>query len=248
LQELIAPKVVSFFDYYWDPIATKTEIISSLSRKTRIPESVLSHAPKPSACSVAQRMSWAAQRITKRVEDRAYSLMGLFNINMPMIYGERENAFLRLQQHIIQKSKDESIFAWSMRHTTEAYSGLYAPSPSAYIDCSEVVQTPGSLGFSEINGELSMQLTVFPHSPGTYGALLHCTYRAFADTRICIVIARTSNVDEYVRVRDHSQCSILAARDEPFPQHLHVLVEPNEPSSNNFLWLLASSSAASRSC
>jgi hypothetical protein len=145
LQELIAPKVVSFFGHHWDPIATKTEIISSLSRKTRIPESVLSHATKPSACSVAQRISWAAQRITKRVEDRAYSLMGLFNINMPMIYGERENAFLRLQQHIIQKSMDESIFAWSMRHTTGAYSGLYAPSPLAYIDSSEVAQTPGFL-------------------------------------------------------------------------------------------------------
>jgi hypothetical protein len=143
LQELIAPKVVFFFDHHWTPIATKTEIISSLSRRTRIPQSVLSHTMKPSICFVAQRMLWAAQRTTKR----AYSFMGLFNINMPMIYEERENAFLRLQQHIIQKSKDESIFAWSMRYTTGAYSGLYAPSPLAYIDCSEVVQTPGSLGF-----------------------------------------------------------------------------------------------------
>ena len=56
-------------------------------------------------------MSWAASRKTKRVEDRAYSLMGLFDINMPMIYGERKKAFLRLQQQIIQRSKDESIFA-----------------------------------------------------------------------------------------------------------------------------------------
>lgn len=52
---------------------------------------------------------------TKRAEDRAYGLMGLFDINMPMIYGERGNAFIRLQQHIIQKSKDESIFSWAMR-------------------------------------------------------------------------------------------------------------------------------------
>jgi hypothetical protein len=51
---------------------------------------------------------------TKRVEDRAYSLLGLFDISMPVIYGERENAFIRLQQHIIQKGKDESIFAWPM--------------------------------------------------------------------------------------------------------------------------------------
>jgi hypothetical protein len=102
----------------------------------------------------------------------------------------------------IQKSKDESIFAWSMRDTTEAYSGFYAPSPSSYIDCSEVVQTPGSLGFSEANGELSMELMSFRHSPGTYGALLYCINGAHIDTRIFIVIARTSNPGEYVRVRD----------------------------------------------
>ena len=60
-------------------------------------------------------MSWAAERTTKRVEDRAYNLMGLFDVYMPLIYGELENAFLRLQQQIIDKSKvskDESMFAW----------------------------------------------------------------------------------------------------------------------------------------
>lgn len=112
LQELIGPKTMIFCNHDWHTIGTKIELIAELSRKIKIPESVLSHATKPSACSVAQRMSWAADRITTRVEDRAYSLMGLFDVNLPMIYGELEKAFLRLQQHIIQKSKDESIFAW----------------------------------------------------------------------------------------------------------------------------------------
>jgi hypothetical protein len=55
-------------------------------------------------------MSWAATRTTTRLEDRAYSLLGLFDFNMPMIHGEREQAFIRLQEHIIAKSADESIF------------------------------------------------------------------------------------------------------------------------------------------
>lgn len=53
------------------------------------------------ASSVAQRMSWAATRVTKKVENRAYSLMGLFGVNMPLLYGEREKAFVRLQLWII---------------------------------------------------------------------------------------------------------------------------------------------------
>ena len=94
LQELIAPRAVAFFDRNWNITGTKTQHIADLSRKTKIPESVLCCATEPSACSIAQRMSWAADRICTRIEDKAYSLLGLFGIHMPMIYGERENAFL----------------------------------------------------------------------------------------------------------------------------------------------------------
>ena len=105
LQELIAPKTMIFCNHDWHIIGTKIELKAELSCKTKIPEGVLSHATKPSACSVAQRMSWAAERTTTRVEDKAYSLMGLFDVYMPMIYGEREKAFLRLQQHIIKRAR-----------------------------------------------------------------------------------------------------------------------------------------------
>src|SRR5450755_1681993 len=62
--------------------------------------------------SVAQRMSWAAKRYTTRLEDLAYCLMGLFNVNMPMLYGEGERAFIRLQEEIMKVSDDDSLFAW----------------------------------------------------------------------------------------------------------------------------------------
>lgn len=77
---------------------------------------------------MAQRMYWAAGRRTSRVEDRAYSLMGLLGVSIPMLYGEGEKAFERLQLEIIKTSDDQSIFAWT-RDQHRSLSGLLAKSP-----------------------------------------------------------------------------------------------------------------------
>jgi hypothetical protein len=51
-------------------------------------------------------MSWAKTRLTKREEDKAYSLLGIFDIHMPLIYGEGEaNAFRRLREEIDKSSR-----------------------------------------------------------------------------------------------------------------------------------------------
>ena len=205
LQELIAPKAVSFFDQHWEPLGTKLELLESLSQKTGVPSDVLGNIADPSTCSVAQRMSWAAQRVTSRIEDRTYSLLGLFDSNMPMIYGEREKAFLRLQQHIVQKSKDESLFAWALNTSSDApraYFSVFASTPSAFRDCSNIVQTPGSAGFSENNGELSISLRIRQYSPGIFRVLLHCTRKANPDSKFFITISQTFGDETFVRVRD----------------------------------------------
>ena len=65
--------------------------------------------------SVAEKFSWAAKRMTTCGEDRAYSLMGIFGVNMAMIYGEGEQAaFYRLQKEIFAVYPDHSIFAWDL--------------------------------------------------------------------------------------------------------------------------------------
>ncbi|KIK93862.1 hypothetical protein PAXRUDRAFT_33823 [Paxillus rubicundulus Ve08.2h10] len=61
--------------------------------------------------SIAQKMFWAAKRETTKVEDRAYSLLGLFGKSMPAIYGEGEKAFEKLQLEIMKASDDQSLFA-----------------------------------------------------------------------------------------------------------------------------------------
>ncbi|KAJ0340203.1 hypothetical protein COL922a_003635 [Colletotrichum nupharicola] len=74
---------------------------------------------------VDRRMSWASRRITTRVEDIAYCLLGIFDIHMPMLYGEGEKAFVRLQEEIIRRFNDTSIFLFSPNA-----SALYSFSPS----------------------------------------------------------------------------------------------------------------------
>ncbi|KAL1838932.1 hypothetical protein VTJ49DRAFT_2063 [Mycothermus thermophilus] len=112
LQELLAPRKVVFYAQGWRLLGTKSSLVKSVSKITGIDELTLLDPALVRTASVAQRMSWAAHRSTTRPEDIAYSLMGLFDVNMPVLYGEGENAFLRLQEEIIKRSDDHSIFAW----------------------------------------------------------------------------------------------------------------------------------------
>jgi len=101
-----------FYDTDWALIDDRANLHTTLSKVTRIDEAVLRGTRKLSDCSIAERMSWASHRETKRIEDIAYCLLGIFDVNMPLLYGERGKAFNRLQEEIIRQSADESIFAW----------------------------------------------------------------------------------------------------------------------------------------
>lgn len=117
LQELLAPKRTVFLSGSWRFFGTKASLIAPLVQRTGIDRDVLLGNKMIDAPSVAQRMSWAATRKTTREEDRAYSLMGIFGVNMPIIYGEGdEKAFLRLQKEVIAICPDQSIFAWGPIH------------------------------------------------------------------------------------------------------------------------------------
>ena len=134
LQELLAPQNVEFYDQDWVSIGTKKIMWRLLSRITGIRPV---HLWKSQEASVAQKMSWAANRQTTRTEDLAYSLLGLFNVNMPLLYGEGEKAFKRLQHEILQSTNDESIFAWT---DDQAWtSGLLAESPANFADSGDFI-------------------------------------------------------------------------------------------------------------
>lgn len=112
LQELIAPRAIVFFSKDWKVLGTKDFLADLLEDITGIDVSVLTSRVQLSSISIAQRLSWASWRNTTRVEDAAYSLMGLFDINMPTIYGEGPRAFRRLQEEIMKTSPDHTLFTW----------------------------------------------------------------------------------------------------------------------------------------
>ncbi|KIM65064.1 hypothetical protein SCLCIDRAFT_586486 [Scleroderma citrinum Foug A] len=132
LQELIAPGNVQFLNRNWQGIGDKTMLAPTLRNITGVPEHVLIHGLCGNRPCVAQIMSWAARRTTTRVEDRAYSLMGLLDVNMPMLYGEGKKAFHRLQLEIIRASNDHSIFAWTYNVRTGS---ILADNPSFFRFC-----------------------------------------------------------------------------------------------------------------
>ena len=124
LQELIAPVVVLFLSMEWTFIGSKHDLAELVSEITRISYNALLRVEPLEEFSVAQRLSWAATRETTRVEDRAYSLLGIFDINMPTLYGEGHRAFRRLQEEIMRRIPDQSLFAWtsfSMDSPTDHY-------------------------------------------------------------------------------------------------------------------------------
>jgi hypothetical protein len=112
LQELIAPHDVRFFDKRLQCIGTKDSLGEEIESITKIPIGFLNGTSRLEDASVAQRMSWASKRSTTRVEDIAYCLLGIFDVNIPLLYGEGPKAFRRLQQAIMSQSDDESIFVW----------------------------------------------------------------------------------------------------------------------------------------
>jgi hypothetical protein len=113
LQELIAPKVVRFYDETWGFRGTKNDLTEPLGSITHIDDTVLRGYQTLADIAIAQRMKWASKRKTTRVEDVAYCLLGIFDVNMPLLYGEGNKAFTRLQEEIIKNNSDLSIFGWS---------------------------------------------------------------------------------------------------------------------------------------
>ncbi|KAL4063156.1 hypothetical protein J3A83DRAFT_4107118, partial [Scleroderma citrinum] len=120
LQELLAPHTILFFTREWTLYRDGTSsnhkqnsiIISELKRATGIALQHLTHF-HPGVDDARSRLQWASTRCTTRPEDIAYSLLGIFNIHMPVLYGESaENALGRLLAEVISKSGDTSILDW----------------------------------------------------------------------------------------------------------------------------------------
>ena len=100
LQELLAPTLVDFFSLEGERLGSKLSLEVIIHEITSIPRAALRGGPLD-CFSSDERMSWASYRHTKEEEDQIYSLLGIFDVSMSLIYGEgREKAYKRLQEEI----------------------------------------------------------------------------------------------------------------------------------------------------
>lgn len=221
LQELIAPSDIIFLSQDWHEIGTKRSLVKTLFRITHIDEGILMNDEKVSleSVSIARRMSWAAHRRTTRPEDIAYCLMGIFSVNMPMLYGEGSTkAFLRLQEEIMKHSDDQSIFAWVNNDASPtSLHGLMATSPANFAGCSDIIPYQDWAPrepYSMTNRGLRIALPLIPTKDGLYVAFLDCPSPPRYIGFLGVFLKRLSEVDaQYARVK----VGTLAQVQEPGP-------------------------------
>ncbi|KAF4472623.1 het domain-containing [Fusarium albosuccineum] len=242
LQELLAPSKLIFVFANWSRFDTRDEMASLVSSITGIDIPFL-HTPdwenkddlsvsgistvsggsrraKLDSASIAQRMSWASKRQTTRVEDVAYCLLGIFGINMPLLYGEGPKAFLRLQEQILMGSDDQSILAWNFEgfeterivkngdtwtwdyHRKPTFAGFLAASPSAFSTCQNIRRVnigKPTLHSLITNKGLRLELPL-GHSPDCPCAFLQCQDK-YAPASIVALPLRATREGFYVRAK-----------------------------------------------
>ncbi|KAI1359510.1 heterokaryon incompatibility protein-domain-containing protein [Xylaria arbuscula] len=222
LQELIAPEDVRFYGSDWAFLGSKERdenVRLALEEITGIDIGVLEGVKQLSEISIGERMKWASQRKTTRTEDSAYCLMGLFDVNMPLIYGEGMKAFIRLQEEILKGSNDHSIFAWKAPEKVSHgnLTGLLAETPEHFSQVDKyqpMSPSPSqeSTTWSTTNQGLRLSLFLLPcyesggpRIQGEYYAVLECAIQNDEDAYHSPAIRlRQLYGDQFARVFSHT--------------------------------------------
>jgi len=109
LQELLAPRSVEFFSREHERLGDKRTLERQIHEVTNIAIPAL-RGNRLSQFGVDERLSWAKNRQTTREEDKAYSMLGIFDIQMPLLYGEgEEKALKRLRREIGEPSNSPEM-------------------------------------------------------------------------------------------------------------------------------------------
>lgn len=247
-----------FFDRHWNKRGAKEDFIEELSQITKISKHILGHEQPLSTATVAQRMSWAAGRNTTRVEDQAYCLLGIFDVNMPLLYGEEEKAFQRLQYEIIGRTADLSIFAWCVPQPKvvrdkgqRVYCGILAASPDAFANCTKLSKLPHRMyrEFSVSNIGIRTKIQVLsypvPEKRGAYTYVLPLDCMPDSETFLGIKL-RKCGPDIFVREDPWTLFQHRKALEPNAPRARHVLTKLPETDLGRDLHGMCSGQAFAR--
>lgn len=213
LQELVAPRNVIFFDKHWREIGDKERLQPSLTSRTKINGKFLLRPQDISRASIGQRMSWFSGRKTTVPEDTAYCLLGLFGVNMPLLYGEgKERAFRRLQEEIMRYSDDHSLFAWKSKSAQNHGSGLFAMSPDYFQETGEYEHKPNGANnrpFEMTNKGISIDLYLQKKS-SFYVASIDCPHGK--DHYLGMYFeCLNSETQQYRRIKTDELCKVTSS-------------------------------------
>ncbi|PQE30069.1 HET domain-containing protein [Rutstroemia sp. NJR-2017a WRK4] len=233
LQELIAPTMMFFYDKNWSLIGNKTDLCPDLSQITGVDAEVLCPSGDTNVrdllddLPVGLRMSWASRRKTTRIEDQSYCLLGIFGINMPMLYGEGPRAFVRLQEEIVKISNDMTLFAWAQAFPGEVplaqraytsedesrpleYRGIFASTPAEFwsmaMSMTRIVpDSPAkfNLDYAMSNKGLRIRTSLKPTTTDDLVAMpIYCHFNNDQEKNLGIFLKHQGG-GVYVRARPH---------------------------------------------
>jgi hypothetical protein len=200
VHEFLAPKIILFYKADWtlyleDRSSNHKEsvaIMQELEQSTGINARALV-AFRPGMRDAREKLQWASKRVTTLQEDIAYSLFGIFGVNLPVIYGEkRQNALGRLLQEIIAHSGDISALDW-VRQSSNFNSCL----PAEIFLYKALPYTPPSLSEHDMQASVSTlrnNIVAAESASKLYATLENLGVPRFANARLqlpCIAFPLT---------------------------------------------------------
>ncbi|KAG1726975.1 uncharacterized protein EDB91DRAFT_899684 [Suillus paluster] len=239
--EFLAPKVIRFYQQDWTPYLDdhshnhkeSEKIMGELERATGIDARALV-AFQPGMRDAREKLRWASTRVTTVPEDIAYSLFGIFGVQLPILYGEnKQNALGRLLQEIIAQSGDITALDWVGQPST--FNSCLPADISSYN--APPFHVP-SLSEDEIESSVSsLRSAVAPESASRlYQTLDHLSASRFAHRRLhlsCIVFpvteAKWRSRDQAYRVKAHGLQDLQITTTQLNP------VSRTKPSQQTFL-------------
>ncbi|KAG8217956.1 hypothetical protein J3R82DRAFT_6127 [Butyriboletus roseoflavus] len=124
LQEFFASRIIRFYTEDWKPYFPRESVYNHKDSSAIMGEMAAANGVdvqallslKPGSENVRQKLCLAATRTATKPEDTSYSLFGIFDVSIPVTYGEgHQRALGRLLQEVLTRSGDVTILAWTGR-------------------------------------------------------------------------------------------------------------------------------------
>ena len=204
----------------------RRQLSGELTHRTRIAKAFLVYNLSLEDASISERMSWMAGRKTSVPEDTAYCLLGIFGVNMPLLYGEgKRRAFLRLQEEIMRYSDDHSLFVWKTKEqhatgstgpNTPYNTGLLASSPDCFRSTGNYWRVydadDDKKPYQMTNRGIAIELRVLDgydaYPRGIFIGILNCSSDVSKNGGPVGVYLRKVEGSNYCRVWPHKICQL----------------------------------------